>query len=69
MRKAIRQQLVHLRRNLASIDATTANVASLLAAGRYAYQKMLAVSELDNQQTNLDQSDSRSIPDRILSLS
>ena len=37
IRKAIRQQLGHLRRNLVSIDALTACGASLLAAGRYAY--------------------------------
>jgi len=40
-----------------------------MAAGRYAYQKLLVVSELVRQQTILDQSDSRSIPDRIISLS
>ena len=68
IRKAIRQQLGHLRRNLASIDALTTCGASLLAAGRYAYQKLLVVSELVRQQTILDQSDSRSIPDRIVSL-
>jgi IS5 family transposase len=62
IRRAIRQQLGHLRRNLASIDALTARAASLLAAGRYAYQKLLVVSELVRQQTILDQSDSRSIP-------
>ena len=37
IRKAIRQQLGHLRRNLVSIDALTACGATLLAAGRYAY--------------------------------
>jgi hypothetical protein len=68
IRKAIRQQLGHLRRNLASIDALTGCGASLLAAGRYAYQKLLVVSELVRQQNILDQSDSRSIPDRIVSL-
>jgi hypothetical protein len=69
IRKAIRQQLVHLRRNLASIDALTVCGASLLAAGRYAYQKLLLVSELVRQQNILYHSDSRSIPDRIVSLS
>jgi transposase, IS5 family len=44
--KAIKQQLAHLRRNLVSIDSTNACGASLLAAGRYAYQKLLVVSEL-----------------------
>jgi IS5 family transposase len=41
---------------------------SLLAAGRYGYQKLLLVSELVRQQTILEQSDSRSIPDHIVSL-
>ena len=69
IRKAIRQQLGHLRRNLAGIDALTACGVSLLAAGRYACQKLLVVSELVRKQTILDQSDRRSIPDRIVSLS
>ena len=68
IRKAIKQQLGHLKRNLASIDALTACGASLLAAGRYAYQKLLIVSELVRQQNILCHSDSRSIPDRIVSL-
>jgi hypothetical protein len=68
IRKAIRQQLGHLRRNLTSIDALTACGASLLAAGRCAYQKLLVVSELVRQQNILHHSDSRSIPDRIVSL-
>jgi len=63
IRKAIKQQLGHLKRNLASIDALTNCGASLLAAGKYAYQKLLVVSELV-----LYHSDSRSIPDRSVSL-
>jgi IS5 family transposase len=69
IRKAIRQKLGHIMGNLPSIDALTACGARLLAAGRYAYQKLLVVSELVRQQTILDQSDSRSIPGRIVSLS
>jgi IS5 family transposase len=64
---AIKQQLAHLKRNLTSIDALTA-CESLLAAGRYTYHKLLVVSELMRQQTILYHSDSRSIPDRIVSL-
>jgi len=52
----IRQQLGHLRLNLASIDALAACGASSSAAGRYAYQKLLVVSELVRQQTILDHS-------------
>jgi transposase, IS5 family len=69
IRKAIKQQLGHLRRNLASIDALTVCGACLLAAGRYAYKKLLVVRELVRQQNILYHSDSRSIPDRIVSLS
>jgi hypothetical protein len=68
IRKAIKQQLGHLKRNLASIDALTACGASLLAAGRHAYQKLLVVSELVGQQNILYRSDTRSIPARIVSL-
>ena len=68
IRKAIKQQLGHLERNLASIDALIARGASLLAAGRYWYQKLLVVSELFRQQRILYHSDSRSIPNRIVSL-
>jgi hypothetical protein len=66
--KALRQQLGHLKRNLASIDALIACGGCLLAAGRHIYQKLLVVSELVRQQTILYHADSRSIPDRIVSL-
>ena len=68
IRKAIKQQLAHLERNLTSIDALIACGASLLAAGRHWYRKLLVVSELVRQQRILYHSDSRSIPDRIVSL-
>ena len=68
IRKAIQQQLGHLERNLASIDALIACGGSLLAAGRHWYHKLLVVSELLRQQKILYHSDSRSIPDRIVSL-
>jgi IS5 family transposase len=68
IRKAIRQQLGHLERNLASIDALIACGGCLLAAGRHWYRKLLVVSELVRQQKILYSSESRSIPDRIVSL-
>lgn len=68
IRKAIKQQLGHLKRNLASIDALIACGGRLLAAGRHIYQKLLVVSELVRQQTILYHAESRSIPDRIVSL-
>ena len=68
IRKAIKQQLGHLKRNLSSIDALIAGGGCLLAAGRRIYQKLLVISELVRQQTILYHADSRSIPDRIVSL-
>jgi hypothetical protein len=68
IRKAIKQQLGHLKRNLSSIDALIAVGGCLLAAGRHIYRKLLVVSELVRQQTILYHADSRSIPDRIVSL-
>jgi transposase, IS5 family len=67
--KAIKQQLGHLKRNLASIDAMTACGACLLATGRRANHKPLVISEVVRQQRILYHSDSRSIPDRIVSFS
>lgn len=68
IRKDIKHQLGHLRRNLASIDALIECGGCLLAAGRHIYQKLFVVSELVRQQTILYHADSRSIPDRIVSL-
>lgn len=44
IRKAIKQQLGHLKRNLSSIDALIACGGCLLAAGRHIYQKLLVGS-------------------------
>jgi IS5 family transposase len=68
IRKAIKQQLGHLKRYLSSIDALSACGGCLVAAGRHIYQKLPVVSELVRHQTILYQADSRSIPDRIVSL-
>ena len=46
IRKAIKQQLAYLKRNLTGIDALTSCGGCLLAAGRAIYQQLLAVSEL-----------------------
>ena len=69
IRKAIKKQIAYLRRNLTSIEALASCGGCLLAAGRPIYQKLLVVSELVRQQTILYHSESRSIPDRIVSLS
>ena len=68
IRKAIKQQLAYLKRNLTSIDALTSCGGCLLAAGRAIVQKLLVVSELVRQQTILYHSESKSISDRIVSL-
>lgn len=68
IRKAIQQQRRHLERNLGSIDALIACGGWLLAAGRHWYHKLLVVCELVRQHKILYHSDSRSIPDRIVSL-
>jgi len=46
IRKAIKQQLARLERNLTSIDALIACGTSFLAARRHWYRKLLVVSEL-----------------------
>ncbi len=66
--KAIKQQLGHLKRNLASINALIACGGCLLAAGRHIYQKLLVISKLVRQQTILYHADNRSIAERIVSL-
>jgi IS5 family transposase len=53
IRKAIKQQLGHLKRNLASVNALIACGGCLLAAGRHIHQKLLVISELVRQQTIL----------------
>ena len=68
IRKAIGQQLRHLARNLSSIDALISCGARVLAAGRHWYRKLLVISELVRQQKILYHSDTRSIQDRIVSL-
>jgi IS5 family transposase len=68
IRKAIKHQLGHLRRNLASTDVLIDCGSSLLAVGRHIFQKLLVVSELVRQQTILYHADCRSISDRIVSL-
>jgi IS5 family transposase len=68
IRNAIRQQLGHLKRYLANIDALIACGTCLLAGRRHGYQKLLVVSERVRQPTILYHADSRNILDRIVSL-
>lgn len=64
----IGQQLRHLQRNVASIDGLISCGASLLAAGKHWYLTLLLVSEMVRQQRILYHADTRSIKDRIVSL-
>jgi IS5 family transposase len=68
IRKAIQQQLDHMERNLATIDALIACSVRLLTAGRHWHHMLFVVSELVRQQRILYHSNSRSVPDRIASL-
>jgi hypothetical protein len=68
IRKAIKQQLGHLKRNLASIDSLIACGGCLLSTRRHIYQRLLVISEQVRQQTILYHTDSRSTHDRIVSL-
>lgn len=67
-RKAIKQQLSYLKRIISSSAALIACGGCLLAAGRHIYQKLLMVSELVRQKIILYYEESRSIPDRIVSI-
>ena len=62
LNKLIKQQLGHLKRNLASIDVMIACAGSLLTAEHQTHQKLLVVSEQVRQQTNPYHADSSSIP-------
>jgi hypothetical protein len=66
--QALKYQLSHLKRNLSSIVALIACGGTLLAAGGHIYQKLLVVRELVRQRTILYHAESRSIPDRIVSI-
>ena len=65
----IKQPLTYLRHHLANIDALTSCGGSLLTIGRTIDQKLLVVCELVQQQIILYHSESKSIPERIVSIS
>jgi len=68
LKAAIRRQLGYLQRNLEAIDALIASGARLSALKRHWWQKLLACSELHRQQSDLINSQTRSIPDRLVNL-
>jgi len=70
VRKAIGQQLGCLRRNLGHIDRALDERPELLSSlGGYQYKCLLAVHELCRQQSSMHARRSRSVADRIVSIS
>ena len=69
IKKAITQQLRYVKENLVSINALNHCRTSLLGAGLNRYRKLLAESELVQQQKVLNNSDTRGIPNGIVILS
>jgi hypothetical protein len=68
IKTAVKKQLSYLQKNLTAIDALMAAGASLSGLKHHWWQKLLACSELYRQQTVLLHSNTRSIPDRLVSL-
>lgn len=68
IRKAIRQQLEHVQRNLNSINDLKARV-DLRVLSRRLYQNLLVVAELQRQQKEMYKQGKKSIANRIVSIS
>jgi len=68
IKTAVKKQFSYLQRNLTAIDALIAAGVSLSGLKHHWWQKLLACSELYRQQTVLLHSNTRSIPDRLVSL-
>lgn len=68
LRKGIRKQLCYLQRNLSHIDKLK-EVVSFSNLSNKQYRELLVIGELYRQQLRLYESKSRSIPDRIVSIS
>jgi hypothetical protein len=68
VKAAIKHQLGYLRQNLKAVDALIAWGASLLALKRHWWQKLLASSALERQQSLLLTSQTNSIWERLLNL-
>ena len=66
LKAAVRRQLSYLQRNLEAIDALIADGASLSALKTHWWHKLLACSELHRQQSFLINSNTRSIPHRLV---
>ena len=68
VRKAIRQQLSHIRRNLNTIEKLTAE-GGLSQLGKKQYRDLLVISELYRQQHLMFEQRIHSVKDRIISIS
>jgi len=68
IRKAVREQLGYLRRNLGHIDTLLATGASLSRLSKYLYRNLLVVSEVFRQQQWMFQHHCHRIEARIVSL-
>lgn len=68
IKTAVKKQLSYLQRNLTAIDVLIAAGASFSGLKHHWRQKLLACSELYRQQTLLLHSNTRSVPDRLVSL-
>lgn len=69
IRKGVRRQLSYVGRNLKSIDALAAANGGYRLLSRSQYKDMLVVSEVFRQQSIMFETRSRSISDRIVSIS
>jgi hypothetical protein len=69
IRKAIRQQLGYVKRNLAHIEALVVAGASLSALSKYHYRNLLVVSEVFRQQQWMYEQRCHRIDHRIVSIS
>jgi hypothetical protein len=67
MRKAIRQQLGHLRRNLKTIDRLS-QITSLLRLKKRMYKLLLVISEVYRQQKWMHEKKVNRIDDRIVNI-
>jgi transposase, IS5 family len=68
VKSAIKHQLGYLNQNLKAVDALIACGARLSELKRHWWQKLLACSELERQQSILLTSKTNSIPDRLVNL-
>lgn len=69
IRKAIGQQLRYIKRNLGHVDRMLEQGADLSALTGYQLKSLQVIHELHRQQSLMHREDTRSVPDRIVSIS